>query len=174
MRSYARNFILCNGTSAFLYWWNRSVTLVRTKFSFSAMTEAPSCIGEMIQQCVYAVQVLCNNNSTVEFKQRRKTIVNIQAAAGEKTSILVEIFIKKHTQKLYKKRFCRQPAAGEHFLGSFPPQDPDPWGGKLYSPPRIRTPGGGMKKPFPPHVGGGNKHPCSEDSVAVHTAEEHG
>ena len=68
MRSYARNFILCNGTSAFLYWWNRSVTLVRTKFSFSAMTEAPSCIGEMIQQCVYAVQVLCNNNSTVEFK----------------------------------------------------------------------------------------------------------
>ena len=140
MRSYARNFILCNGTSAFLYWWNRSVTLVRTKFSFSAMTEAPSCIGEMIQQCVYAVQVLCNNNSTVEFKQRRKTIVNIQAAAGEKTSILVEIFIKKHTQKLYKKRFCRQPAAGENFLGSFPPPGSGPLGGE--------------RSFFPLHLGG--------------------
>ena len=29
------------------------------------MIEAPSCIGEMIQQCVYAVQVLCNNNSSL-------------------------------------------------------------------------------------------------------------
>ena len=33
--------------------------------SFYAMVDAPSCIGEMIKQCVHAIQVLCNNNSTV-------------------------------------------------------------------------------------------------------------
>ena len=52
-------------------------------------------------------------------------------------------------------RFCRQPTAGEIFLGCFPPpQDPDPWGEKFFSPPKIRTPGGGMLFSFPPHVGG--------------------
>ena len=54
----------------------------------------------------------------------------------------------------------RQPAAGEIFLRlKLPPHFADPWGGVFSFPPIFRTPGGEVKKTFPPMQWGGIANP---------------
>ena len=59
-----------------------------------------------------------------------------------------------------KMRFCRQPAAGEKFLGCFPPPGSGPLGGEIFFSPQNPDPWGGNAFFIPPPRGGRNKHPC--------------
>ena len=45
------------------------------------------------------------------------------------------------------------------FHDLFPPQDPTPWGGNFYFPPKSERLGGEMKKYFPPTLGGEKSTP---------------
>ena len=66
-------------------------------------------------------------------------------------------------------RFCRQPAAGENFLGCFPPPGSGPLGGEIFFSPQNPDPWGGNAFFIPPPRGGRNKHPWSKDPEELST-----
>ena len=139
------------------------------------MVEAPSCIGKIVWITVYVSNsVFCNHRDTVLYWRNDLITVCLckwhlllsqnlcvngrefyRRAPQAKKSTFKAFSFWKSTLKLYKNMsFFDSPPQAPIFFQGFPPQDLRGWGGKLFFPPRIRTPGGETKKVFPHHVGG--------------------
>ena len=67
------------------------------------------------------------------------------------------LFEAQNTSETYV--FLASPPQAPIFFGGFAPPYFKTQGGQFFLPPPIfRDPGGEMKKPFPPHMGGGQKN----------------